>query len=195
MLHACDSFVFALINGVAGRYPVVDGLAQLVVNDYLVPSTLALLLVFLWLQGGNSRERMRNSSGVINAIVAQFVANIVLKGANLVYFRPRPFDSDPNVNLLFYRPWDSSCPSNPATFAFAVATAVFLADRRLGAFALCLATLWAGSRVFAGVHYPLDVLAGAALGGATAYWISRRSRVAQWVREHVLALLRKGLVA
>ena len=195
MLQALDKYCFTLLNGMAGRNPTVDAAARLLVNDYLVPSALALLLLWLWLCGRTARERTRNTTAVINAVVAQFVANVILKGINLAYFRPRPFDSNPDVKLLFYRPWDSSCPSNPATFAFAVAVAVYLGDRRSGVVALSLATAWAVSRVYCGVHYPLDVIAGAALGGSVAYWLSRRSQTMAWVREKVLRPLRKGSVA
>ena len=194
-MQALDRYLFSLLNGLAGRYPAVDAVGRLVANDYLVPSAIVLLLVWLWLRGGSGMERARDTATVVNAMAAQFVANLILKGINLAYFRPRPFDALPNVNLVFYRPWDSSCPSNPATFAFAVAVSIYLGSRRTGILALCLGAAWATGRVYAGVHYPLDVVAGAALGASVAYWLSRRSRGMDWLRERLLSLLRKGMVA
>ncbi|MGQ9553092.1 MAG: phosphatase PAP2 family protein [Anaerolineae bacterium] len=173
----------------------MDAIGSLLVNDYLMPSAIVLLLVWLWLRGRSAEERARDTITAVNAVAAQFVANMILKGINLAYFRPRPFDALPNVNLVFYRPWDSSCPSNPAAFAFAVAVSIYLGDRRLGLLALSMGAAWTVSRVYAGVHYPLDVIAGAALGGSVAYWLSRRSRGWAWLREHLLSLLRKGMVA
>lgn len=195
MLQALDLGLFRLINGLAGRSPVLDGLARLVVNDYLAPSAIVLLLVWLWLRGRSRAERSADSGVVVNAVAAQFVANIVLKVINLSYFRARPFDALPEANLVFYRPWDSSCPSNPATFAFAVAVAIYLGDRRLGKVALGVATLWGLSRVYSGVHYPLDVVAGAALGGSVAVWLSRYSQLMARLRPSLVSVLRKGLVA
>jgi len=190
-----DEALFQALNGLAGRWPVLDGLARLVVNDYLAPSTLALMLVWMWVRGATPPQRQSDTAAVLNAIVAQFLANVILKAVNLVYFRPRPFDSDPGVSLLFYRPWDSSFPSNPATFAFAVATAIYLGDRRLGRWALSVAGLWALARVFCGVHYPSDVLAGALLGSSIAFVVSRGFSAWARLRDRLVSLLRELLVA
>ncbi|MBW4704193.1 phosphatase PAP2 family protein [Micromonospora sp. RL09-050-HVF-A] len=61
---------------------------------------------------------------------------------------------------------DWSFPSNHATIAGALATAVLLLSPRWGLLAVPLALLAALSRVFVGVHYPHDVLAGLLLGVA-----------------------------
>lgn len=195
MMTGPDKALFQALNGLAGRWPLLDGLARLVVNDYLAPSALAMLLVWMWVRGETPRRRHADTAAVLNAVVAQFVANVTLKVVNLAYFRPRPFDADPSVNLLFYRPWDSSFPSNPATFAFAVATAIYLGDRRLGRWALAITALWTLARVFCGVHYPSDILAGAALGSLAAYLVSCRVPLWTRARERILAALREILAA
>jgi membrane-associated phospholipid phosphatase len=59
---------------------------------------------------------------------------------------------------------DWSFPSNHATIAGAAATALLLIYRRIGVLAAVVAVLAAFSRVFVGVHYPHDVLAGLLLG-------------------------------
>ncbi|MEV4198623.1 phosphatase PAP2 family protein [Micromonospora globbae] len=61
-------------------------------------------------------------------------------------------------------PGDWSFPSNHATVAGALAVATLLLSRRIGLVALPLAALAAFSRVFVGVHYPHDVVAGMLLG-------------------------------
>ncbi|MFF0220485.1 phosphatase PAP2 family protein [Streptomyces vinaceus] len=65
-------------------------------------------------------------------------------------------------------PGDWSFPSNHSAIAGAAAVALALAVRRLALVAVPLAVLMAFSRVFVGVHYPHDVLAGLLLGGALA---------------------------
>jgi undecaprenyl-diphosphatase len=57
-----------------------------------------------------------------------------------------------------------SFPSGHATVAFACATVLALAVPRLRVPLFVLAALIAFSRVYVGVHYPFDVLAGAVLG-------------------------------
>lgn len=195
MLQQLDLSLLLQFNSLAGRWPLVDTIAGLLVNDYLVPTALASLLIWLWLRGRGPAERAADTGTALNAFASQFVANMILKLTNLAYFRARPFDRYPQVHLLFYRPWDSSCPSNPATFAFALAVAIYLGDRKLGLLALALAAVWALARVFCGVHYPLDVVAGAALGGTVAYYLSRRSATMAWLRQRLLDLMRKGLIA
>ncbi|KMO95678.1 phosphatase PAP2 family protein [Streptomyces roseus] len=65
-------------------------------------------------------------------------------------------------------PGDWSFPSNHSAIAGAAAVALALAVPRLALAAVPLAVLMAFSRVFVGVHYPHDVLAGLLLGGALA---------------------------
>lgn len=80
--------------------------------------------------------------------------------------RPRPFHGLLEYSLLIAPPSGWSFPSGHSCASFAAATVVFLRDRRWGAGALALAAMIAFSRVFLFVHYPTDVLAGAALGAA-----------------------------
>jgi len=168
-----DFQLFQLINNLAGRNPILDGLMCLLVNDYFLTTSMSLILVAFWFEGQDRGQRERNQKAVLRAIVTLFIANILLKLCNLVYFRPRPFVGH-EVNLLFYRPTDSSFPSNPATVGFSLTVAVWLYHRRLGALLLALATLFGLSRVYCGVHYPSDIVAGALLGGLSAYLVVRK---------------------
>ena len=168
-----DLQLFRLINNLAGHNAFLDGLARLLVNEYFLTTTMALILVIFWFEGRDQDRRARNQRAILRAIIALFIANVILKLCNLTYFRPRPFDSH-EVNLLFYRPWDSSFPSNPATVGFSIATAMWLYNRRLGTLLLVLATLFGLSRIYCGVHYPSDVIAGALLGALSAYLVVRK---------------------
>jgi undecaprenyl-diphosphatase len=78
--------------------------------------------------------------------------------------RDRPPVSRPVPEPLLEAPSTYSFPSGHATVAFACATVLSLAVPRLRWPLFALAALIAFSRVYVGVHYPGDVLAGAALG-------------------------------
>jgi undecaprenyl-diphosphatase len=83
--------------------------------------------------------------------------------------RPRPFVADPAaIHLFVTHAADGGFPSDHATAAFAIATAVVLRERAAGVPLLVAATLVALGRVAIGVHYPTDVIAGALLGAAAA---------------------------
>ena len=168
-----DIQLFRLINNLAGHSALLDGLMRLLVNEYFLTTIMSLILVVFWFEGQDRDQRERNQRAILQALIALFVANVILKLCNLRYFRPRPF-VDHEVNLLFYKPWDSSFPSNPATVGFSVAAALWLYNRRLGALLLVLATLFGLSRIYCGVHYPSDVIAGALLGALSAYLVVRK---------------------
>jgi undecaprenyl-diphosphatase len=165
-----DKSLFLFINGFVGKFFPFDSLIKLVVNEYFVPVTLALILLYLWFVP--SKETSKNQKNVLIASISVGLVDLIIELANRLFVRVRPF-TELHANLLFYKPTDPSFPSNAATVSFAIATAIFLANKKIGAAALIIAGFYAFSRVYAGVHYPSDVLSGALLGVATTYFISK----------------------
>ncbi|MFI5005087.1 MAG: phosphatase PAP2 family protein [Solirubrobacterales bacterium] len=105
------------------------------------------------------RTRWRRASGVV---AGTFALNTAIK---LIVRRPRP--ELPGLPPLTGTPTQLSFPSAHASTSFAGARAY----TRLGLPAAplyALAVSLAGSRLYLGVHYPSDILAGAMLGTATA---------------------------
>ena len=90
------------------------------------------------------------------------VNNICLK--NLVA-RTRPYEVLDELKLLIEAQWDYSFPSGHTGSSFAAAMAMYLTlPKKYGILALVGATLMGLSRLYVGVHYPTDVLAGMLTG-------------------------------
>ena len=111
------------------------------------------------------------------ALVLGHVASDALKELTV---RPRPLASVLDARLLVSMPRSYAFPSGHATSAFSTATGVVLVARwslkrvpLWGWGMLVLAAAISYSRVYVGVHYPTDVLAGASLGIACG-WIGAR---------------------
>jgi undecaprenyl-diphosphatase len=162
MLSA-DERLFHWINGLAGNSAPLDWLMKALANDYLVPVSLCLALLATWFGGRSFAQRERNQLGVICAAGGMGIADGIVKLVNLGYFRERPF-VEHQANLLFYQPTDSSFPSNIVAVAVGIAAGMWFYNRRLGAYFFLVAALVALARVYVGVHYPADVLGGAAIG-------------------------------
>ncbi len=164
---------------------------------------VAVVTVSLWFAArpyGPLRWKLATSSALTATAIA-LLANQVL--AHL-WVRPRPFAAHADaVHLLAARTTDPSFPSDHAAAAFAIAVAVLAFSRRVGGALLAVAVLLAVSRVALGVHYPADVVAGAAVGAASALlvvrpgasWVQRVVAVASRVSDPVVARVRRLLPA
>jgi len=120
---------------------------------------------------------LRRPSVLLLVVAADVVADLTASGLKELVGRPRPDE----VHRLVAAS-DLSFPSGHAATSFACALVLAVAVPRLALPFLVLAAAIAFSRLYVGVHYPLDVLGGAGLGlvAATALLLlggaRRRSR-------------------
>ena len=167
-----DEKLFLWLNGWVGTFSPFDRLMELVVSDYLIPVGLALTLLGMWFAGKDLETRYRHQIGLFVALTSMALSSLVVFIINALYSRPRPF-VDHDVSMLFYQPTDSSFPSNPIAAAFAIAATMWVVNRRVGMVLLATTGIYAFSRVYAGVHYPLDVTAAALIGIVVTFLVFR----------------------
>ena len=112
-----------------------------------------------------------------------FAAVSVLVGGLLTHVmkdsvdRPRPEDASSALDAAVSTPGSPSFPSGHTSTAFAAAVVVASLHPRLRWPVFALAALVGLSRIYLGVHFTLDVVAGAALGlsvGLVAAWLAKR---------------------
>jgi membrane-associated phospholipid phosphatase len=127
---------------------------------------------------GDLRARRLFPRAVLAGAAAAGIAAAATAVVKEVFDRARPAIADPEFLAHVSTPQSASFPSGHASTAFAAATAVALLHPRLRWPALGIAALVAASRVYLGVHFTLDVTAGALLGagiGAAMVWLVRRA--------------------
>jgi undecaprenyl-diphosphatase len=125
-------------------------------------------LLFLWIKDGKVRRE-----AVVHAIVAGAIAWVVVFLIKHFFPTTRPFlVNGKEVDVLF-PPKDSAFPSSHAALAFSLAVTIFMHDRKIGVWYLLAALLIGVARVFANVHYPVDIMGGAFIGTFVAVVIGK----------------------
>ncbi|MFD4536703.1 phosphatase PAP2 family protein [Kitasatospora sp. NPDC058397] len=158
-----DGSLYTRVNGWAQAAPHwLDELIK--VWSALGLGLFAVFMLYAWwrARGADSAVMAKVLASPVIVVVAYGV-NSVLKG---MVEEVRPCAQIPGSISLETCPGagDWSFPSNHTVIAFAAATALWFADRRLGWIAGIFAVLMGASRVWVGVHYPHDVAVGALVG-------------------------------
>ncbi|MEK9180534.1 MAG: phosphatase PAP2 family protein [Patescibacteria group bacterium] len=159
--------LFELLFQWSGRDPLLD--AFFVFFARFLPYLLVLGFIVWCLAHKEWRLRwLILAEGAMATILARGIITEIIR---FFYHSPRPFDAlslTPLVGESGY-----TFPSGHAAFFFAMAMTVFFYNRRLGWWYFAFATIVGLARIFAGVHWPLDILGGAAVGILSGFLIHR----------------------
>ena len=123
----------------------------------------------------------------IAVLVSLILADLASSGLKEAVDRPRPPRADPAFDAAVSVPPSPSFPSGHATTTFACALAIAVLVPKLRWPALAVAATVGVARVYLGVHYTLDVLAGAALGSLIGIAVALLVRRALQLRRPRLA--------
>ncbi|MCZ8515074.1 undecaprenyl-diphosphatase [Paenibacillus filicis] len=155
-LSGIDFQVFQYINHLAVKIPLLNPLMRFLSEDakYL----FYLGIIVYWFTRVKQNRQM-----VAEALISACLALGAGGAISYFFYRDRPFVHHA-VNQLIQHPANASFPSDHALGAFVIATAIYLYRKRDGGVWFILAAMIGISRIWTGVHYPLDVIAGALLG-------------------------------
>lgn len=162
-----DERIFRLLNG-NWLNPILDHLLPFATDagNFILPFVVAAIVIVLV-------SRVRGIRFLVLAVVSVVVADAI--GTHIFkysFLRARPCIALADVRLLVGCTNLPSFPSNHGVNASVLATLTTLYIPRLWLPATALAILVGYSRVYVGVHYPLDVLAGSVLGIVVALTFS-----------------------
>jgi membrane-associated phospholipid phosphatase len=183
-----DHAIITFFNQFAQRCPLFDSIVVFFTNSDLVKG--GVILAGLWFAWFCSGPNVRNNrsyllSALLGSLVTLALARVL---AHALPLRVRPI-LDPS---LHFRPptglpdqsnWTiwSSFPSDHAALFCALLTGIWLASRRAGIVLLVYVLVAiCFPRIYIGIHYPSDILAGAALGVFSVLLLSWRKVRELW---------------
>lgn len=161
---------FRAVNDLAGQWNWLD-------SFFIFSASWlgCLLIIFILWWAWRDRADLKKIILIVlgSATAARFV---IVEAIRYFIYSPRPFAALENVNQLIAHDPTSSLPSGHATFFFALAFGAYSLNKKTGAWLLVLASLTGFARIYVGIHWPLDIIAGALVGWATALIVPRFSK-------------------
>jgi len=152
-----DLYLFNFINGFAKKQKWLDFVAIFFARylGYIIIVVLAVLAF---------KDINIFITPVLAGLFSRFILN---ESVYFFYKRKRPSETV-DTNQLLKNPNHPALPSGHASFFFAVSFALLFLDFNLGIIFLIASFFIGFFRVFAGVHWPSDILSGIVAGGISA---------------------------
>ena len=133
------------------RHYILTPFFTLITNEYFLYILLGIVLIYMFKKNEDTRRLAKET------IIAFLICTLLFR-------RPRPFDAFSQLIPLVDKPSDYSFPSGHTASAFICAFMVYDGlPKKYSILVFILAILVAFSRLYVGVHYPTDILAGIVL--------------------------------
>jgi undecaprenyl-diphosphatase len=170
-MNIIDSTILTYVNQLSQHSLVLDRSIELIANNHLLKGGVIVTIIW-WLWFKNDEFQSDNRERIIATLVGS-IAGIALARflALTLPFRLRPIHEK---GLTFILPYGvspntldgwSSFPSDHAVLFFALSTGLLFVSKKLGTLALFYSALFiAFPRMYLGLHYPTDIIAGAFIG-------------------------------
>lgn len=163
-----DFTIVLFLNKFVGKSRLLDGSVELFSDTSILHGVIFVALLWLiWFKDKREESRIRLLMGGAAAVLAVLLSRLLQLA---LPFHARPL-YNPDLQLTWpigvewgtLNHWNSF-PSDHAAFYFALATLIWISDRRLGVYAFFWAAITSSTRIYLGYHYPTDILGGVAVG-------------------------------
>lgn len=171
--------LFSWINASPEANNTIIHFAIFMANDLLY--CMILLFAWFWLRGNYDTKKQ-----ILKAFIFTSIAILISQCISQVYYHPRPFVMEVGRTLIYHAPNGSFPSDHMLIFSSIAFSYLFSVQRKLGIFLLGMAWLVAWSRVYLGVHFPLDMLGAFLLAFALNFfglklWNLYKDKIMQWV--------------
>lgn len=166
-----DLAIFHLVNAWCGT-PLLDRAALFADEINLFKSGIIISAYWWFWSAGDEKSLAQRRKAVALALLATFAAIIISRLLAVVLpFRVRPMYTSgigyhaPSIHIAYDMERWSSFPSDHAAMFFALSYGLWRLNRWVGVAAMVFSTAWVCLvRLYLGIHYPSDLLAGALIG-------------------------------
>jgi undecaprenyl-diphosphatase len=172
-----DDIIIGSVTSSIGRSATFDGVMEALAHGEMVNGAFVMAIFWwYWFRPSDAATTQRTREHLLCTMIAAAAGLFVARAlARTLPFRTRPrfepalhFVWPAAPNSLIYADW-SAFPSDHVVMFSALAVGLWYVSRRMGLALLLFAVFIVGfPRVYYGMHYPTDVLAGAALGAVFA---------------------------
>lgn len=179
-MSGLDTRLFFAMNQFAGQNCWLDGFFI-----FMAQYSPIILAIFLVWQYFTRKQLIQTRKTIWLSLLSFVVAEAAAKVMGLFYSHPQPFVRLTGVHLLIPHAVDNAFPSDHSLLFFSIMGIFCLVKKEQYRWTyLLIATVVAISRIWVGVHSPIDALGGAIIGITSAYlvrWLNiRLKKVSIW---------------
>jgi undecaprenyl-diphosphatase len=191
-INAFDDSIVHSLNGLVGRWPIFDRAMAFVSMNALCQGALFISIFwYYWFRQADTANRKVTREHLLCTIAGGMFAIVIARAlAVALPFRMRP-RFEPSLHFVLPQGldpgnfWDwSAFPSDHAVMFAALATGLVFISWRAGLLSyLYISVIVLFPRLYLGIHYPTDLLAGAALGALCGVCVNLapvRARISGW---------------
>ncbi|QDK97240.1 phosphatase PAP2 family protein [Acinetobacter tandoii] len=171
--------LFSLINASPDASNSTIHFAIFIANDLLY--CMIAVFAWFWLRGNYEIKKQ-----ILKAFIFTSIALLISQCISHIFYHPRPFVMEIGRTLIEHAP-NGTFPSDHMLIFSSIAFSYFFsAQRKLGILMLMMAWLVAWSRIYVGVHFPLDMLGAFMIASALnlfglTVWNHYKEKLMQWV--------------